>query len=97
MIDLTKLKRSVAGLQSELSLHGIIFSWQVYYVESEPWRHITWKNQKIARSPHILGVIKRMHKQVPGAPPFFAHAGDKAISWLNAETLKNALPFLTDL
>ena len=33
----------------------IIVSWQVYYIESELWRHITWKNQKIARSPHILG------------------------------------------
>ena len=54
-MGLTKFKRSVAVLQSELSWHAIIVSWQVYYIESELWRHVTWKNQKIARSPHILG------------------------------------------
>ena len=41
--------------KSELALHAIILSWQVYYIESELWRHITRKNQKIARTPHILG------------------------------------------
>ena len=35
MIDLTKFKRSVAVLQSELSLHAIEMSWQVYYIESK--------------------------------------------------------------
>ena len=40
--------------KSELSLHAIILSWQVYYIESELWCHITRKNQKIAQAPHIL-------------------------------------------
>ena len=40
---------------SELSLHAIILSWQVYYIEPELWRHMARKNQKIAWSPHILG------------------------------------------
>ena len=72
MMGLTKFKWSVAVLQSELSLHAIIVSWQVYYIKSELWCHV-------ARVSRVSGEIKRMRKQcVPGAPPFFARAGDEA-------------------
>ena len=38
----------------------------IYIIESELWRHITQKNQKIPLSPHILG--RRIRKQcVPGS------------------------------
>ena len=47
--------REIVCWKSELSLHAIILSWLVYYVESELWCHITQKNQKIVRTPHILG------------------------------------------
>ena len=85
MIDLTKFKRSVAVLQSELSLHAIVISWQVYYIESELWRHITRKNQKIPRSPHILGRLIACANSVYQALSFPAHRepGYEAISIVN--------------
>ena len=40
--------------------------------------HNTKESENSPESPH-LGEIKRMRKQcVPGASPFFAHAGDEA-------------------
>ena len=40
--------------------------------------HNTEESENTPDSPH-LGEIKRMRKQcVPGAPPFFARAGDEA-------------------
>ena len=43
--------------------------------------HNTEESENSPESPH-LGEIKRMRKQcVPGAPPFFARAGDEANVW----------------
>jgi len=74
MMDLTKFNRSVAVRQSELSLHAIIVSWQVYYIESELWRHITRKNQKIVRSTHIWGRLNACANSVYQALLRFSRA-----------------------
>ena len=49
-------------------------SWQVYYIESELWRHITRKNQKIVRSPHTLGRLNACANSVYQALPRFSRA-----------------------
>ena len=91
MMNFTKFKRSVAVLQSELSLHAIIVSWQVYYIESELWRHITRKNQKIARSPHILGRLKTCANSVYQALLRFSRApGTRLLKYQTGKSPKRA-------
>ena len=66
------------GEKHELSLHAIILSWQVYYIESELWRHMAQKNQKIAQSPHILGRLNACTNSVYQVLLRFSRAGDEA-------------------
>ena len=68
--------REVACWKSKLSLHAIIMilSWQVYCIGSELWRHMTRKNQKIARSPHILGRLNACANSVYQALLRFSRA-----------------------
>ena len=69
-------RKSLKGLLAENPLHTIIIlSWQVYYIKSELWCHITQKNQKIVRSLHILGRLNACANSV--YQPFFA--GGEAI------------------
>ena len=72
-------------LQSELSLHAIsILTSILYRVRTLASRNAE-ESENSPESPHH-GEIKRMRKQcVPGAPPFFAHAGDEASSTNNGE------------
>ena len=50
----------IARRKPQLSLHTIILSWQVYYIESEIWRHITRKeSENSPDSPH-LGAIREL-------------------------------------
>ena len=71
-MNLTKFKRSVAVLQSELSLHAII---DKYAISSRTLTSHNTEESENSRSPHI----KCMRKQcVPGTPPFFACPGDEA-------------------
>ena len=79
-------------LQSELSLHAIIVSWQVYYIESKLWRHITRKNQKIARSPHILGRLNACSNSVYQALFRFSRAPGRGYAEMWAQR-KNSQQF----
>ena len=94
MMDLTKFKRSVAVLGSEHSLHAIVLSWQVYYIESKLWRQITQKNQKIARSPHILGRLNACTNSVYQALLHFSRTPGARLS---AEQHRYALPRLSEI
>ena len=59
--------------------HYIILASILYRVRALT-SHNTEESENSPDSPH-LGEIKRMRKQcVPGGPPFFARAGDEAIS-----------------
>ena len=66
MIDLTKFKRSVAVLQSELTCHCNILITIPYRVQTLT-SHNTEESENTPESPY-LGEIKRMRKQcVPGS------------------------------
>ena len=72
--------REIVCWKSELSLHAIILSWQVYYVESELWCHITQKNQKIVRTPHILGRLNTCANNVYQALLHFSHTPEMRLT-----------------
>ena len=65
------MRNRLLKIQTFVTRHYIFLTSILYRVQI-----LTSHNTKIARTPQE---IKRMRKQcVPGAPPFFARAGDEA-------------------
>ena len=101
MINLTKFKRSVAVLQSELSLHHCIILTSILYRVQTLTSDNTEESENTPESPY-LGEIKHMRKQcVPGISPFFSHTGDEAtptpfvFSYVCVSFIKDGLTSMT--
>ena len=73
------LRNCLLKIRTFITRHYNIILRSLLYRVQTLTSHNTRKNQKIVQSPHILGRLNACAKQcVPGASPFFAHAGDEA-------------------
>ena len=77
--SLKGMRNRLVKIQTFITHHYIILTSLLYQVRTLT-SHDMEESENSPESPH-LGKIKRMCKQcVPGAPPFFMHAGDKAMA-----------------